>query len=959
METSAQVGRGERRRKGSLTIFAGYFSGTGKTYRMLEAASRAVRAGEDVAVGLLSCSQWPQTQILADGFETLPLKAFSEAGKTVYELDVDACLKRGPRLLLIDELSHENAGGSRHRKRCQDIEELLQAGIDIYTTLDVQHIESIQDTVSEILGAPAEERIPDRVFDQAARVEFVDCEPEDLRERLIRQDRTDLLSEYSQPKLSALRELALRRCADRTALDTQKSRGGERYRTREHVLVCLSAAPSNERVIRTAARMADAFRCGFTALFVETKNFQSIPQPDRNRLRANLRLAQQLGASVETVYGDDVAYQIAEFSRLSGVTKIVLGRGETSNRILFWKPSLTERLVELTPELDIHIIPDTGTARRFASHYKKELYAPAVPLLDLLKSTLLLVLSTLVGLIFYYLGLSEANIITVYILGVMLTSIFTKSAVCSFLNSVVGVLAFNFFFTEPRFSLHIYASDYMVTFLVMFLASLLTGSLAAKLKSLAKHSAQLAWRTKLLFETNQELQKAGTQDEILSVTARQLLKIFQRDIVTYRSDQGQLDAPKIFPVDDAFSESKYSAASEHQAAQWVLTNNKRAGAGTETFSDACCTYLAVRTAEQVYGVIGVAASGEEMDSFEGGLLLSILGECALAMENQKNLEEKEAAAVLAKNEQLRANLLRSISHDLRTPLTSISGNASNLLSNGDMFDAKTKHQMYVDIYDDAMWLINLVENLLSVSRLEGGQMNLHLSTELIGEVVAEALRHINRRSAEHHLHIQSGDEYLLAQMDAHLIVQVIINIVDNAIKYTPPGSDIEISWERQGRFAALSVADNGPGIPDSAKPRVFDMFYSASNRIADSRRSMGLGLALCKSIITAHGGEITVADHAPHGTVFTFTIPMEEVELHEYTLDVGRGGRCACPQSDHNDSAGARLPFSLCGQRGIRYSGSQFAQSGHHAVGFGTAGSGWRRGDSPCPHLVESADYCD
>lgn len=526
METSAQVGRGERRRKGSLTIFAGYFSGTGKTYRMLEAAGRAVRAGEDVAVGLLSCSQWPQTQILADGFETLPLKAFSEAGKTVYELDVDACLKRGPRLLLIDELSHENAGGSRHRKRCQDIEELLQAGIDIYTTLDVQHIESIQDTVSEILGAPAEERIPDRVFDQAARVEFVDCEPEDLRERLIRQDRTDLLSEYSQPKLSALRELALRRCADRTALDTQKSRGGERYRTREHVLVCLSAAPSNERVIRTAARMADAFRCGFTALFVETKNFQSIPQPDRNRLRANLRLAQQLGASVETAYGDDVAYQIAEFSRLSGVTKIVLGRGETSNRILFWKPSLTERLVELTPELDIHIIPDTGTARRFASHYKKELYAPAVPLLDLLKSTLLLVLSTLVGLIFYYLGLSEANIITVYILGVMLTSIFTKSAVCSFLNSVVGVLAFNFFFTEPRFSLHIYASDYMVTFLVMFLASLLTGSLAAKLKSLAKHSAQLAWRTKLLFETNQELQKAGTQDEILSVTARQLLKIF-------------------------------------------------------------------------------------------------------------------------------------------------------------------------------------------------------------------------------------------------------------------------------------------------------------------------------------------------------------------------------------------------------------------------------------------------
>ncbi len=265
METSAQVGRGERRRKGSLTIFAGYFSGTGKTYRMLEAAGRAVRAGEDVAVGLLSCSQWPQTQILADGFETLPLKAFSEAGKTVYELDVDACLKRGPRLLLIDELSHENAGGSRHRKRCQDIEELLQAGIDIYTTLDVKHIESIQDTVSEILGAPAEERIPDRVFDQAARVEFVDCEPEDLRERLIRQDRTDLLSEYSQPccgpeieRTSDPGACPGLPCADRTALADAfrytknfQSRGSERVLDPEHVLVCLSAAPSNERVIRT------------------------------------------------------------------------------------------------------------------------------------------------------------------------------------------------------------------------------------------------------------------------------------------------------------------------------------------------------------------------------------------------------------------------------------------------------------------------------------------------------------------------------------------------------------------------------------------------------------------------------------------------------------------------------------------------------------------------------------
>ena len=340
-------------------------------------------------------------------------------------------------------------------------------------------------------------------------------------------------------------------------------------------------------------------------------------------------------------------------------------------------------------------------------------------------------------------------------------------------------------------------------------------------------------------------------------------------------------APETFLADNTSSPDRYTSEKEREIAQWVAANNKRAGAGTETFSDSRCTYLSVRTGDQIYGVVGIAASDKPLDSFEASILLSVLGECGLALENKKNLEEKEAAAVLAKNEQLRANLLRSISHDLRTPLTSISGNASNLLSNGDLFDSKTKEQMYTDIYDDAMWLINLVENLLSVSRLEEGRMNLHVSTELIDEVVAEALRHINRKSVEYHLNVQNSEEYLLAQIDAKLIVQVLINIVDNAIKYTPPGSEVNIGWQRKGDSIYISIADNGPGIPDQAKPHIFDMFYTASNQIADSRRSMGLGLALCKSIVNAHGGEITVADHLPHGSIFTFSVPAGEVELHE------------------------------------------------------------------------------
>lgn len=880
MDAVASAGQATGRKQGKLTIFASYFSGAGKSYAMLESAREAKQAGLDVAIGIRSDTQWPQTTALAETFEVLPCKKVARDGHIADEIDLDACLKRHPQLIVIEDLSHWNADACRHMKRYQDIEELRKAGIDVYTTLDIHHIESIQDTVFSILGTSVPERIPDRVFDQADQVEFIDLEPQRLRQRLMDGHKEALLKACSLSQLSALREVGLRRCADRAALYTQEKMQTE-YRTHEHILVCLSSAPSNEKIIRTAARMAGAFRCGFTALFVETKAFQWMNARDKQRLQGNMRLAQQLGASIETVYGDDVADQIAEFSRLSGVTKIVLGRSGIPRRLLLRKPSLTERLIELTPELDIHIIPDNGVNRLLDTKHREVMHIPSISVLDLLKSAGILVLVTLIGLLFYNFGFTEANIITLYILGVMLISVYTRSSICSLVASIASVLTFNFLFTVPRFTLQAYDSEYPITFLVMFLASLLTGSLASKLKSHAKRSAQVAWRTKLLFETSQNLQRAHTQEEIISVTAKQLLKIFQRDIVVYSTDEKGLLEPKIFLVDEAASPQRYTTPKEREVAQWVLSNNKRAGAGTETLPDARCTYLSIRTGERVYGVVGIAASDKPLDSFESSILLSVLGECALALENQKNVEEKEAAAVLAKNEQLRANLLRSISHDLRTPLTSISGNASNLLSNGPLFDAKTKEQMYADIYDDAMWLINLVENLLSVSRLEQGRMNLHLTTELIDEVVAEALRHINRKRAEYHFHVQSSDDYLLAQMDAKLMVQVLINILDNAMKYTPPGSDIEIGWKQEGKFIYISVADNGPGISDQAKPHIFDMFYSASNQIADSRRSMGLGLALCKSIVNAHGGEIVVGDHKPHGSIFTFSVPAGEVELHE------------------------------------------------------------------------------
>lgn len=880
----------ENQTKGHLKIFFGYAAGVGKTYAMLKAAHIAKNQGVDVVAGYIEPHARPETAALLNGLKLLPTKEVEYNGIKLHEFDIDTALKRKPQLMLVDELAHTNAQGCRHTKRYQDIKELLNAGIDVYTTVNVQHIESLCDVVASITEVFVRERIPDSLFDNADQVELVDIETQELIDRLNagnvykeEQAKQAVENFFTVENLTALREIALRRCADRVNILTENARlkSHGNYHTDEHILVCLSSSPSNAKIIRTAARMATAFKGAFTALFVETPDFSVMSEENVKRLRSNMRLAEQLGAKIETVYGEDVPFQIAEFARLSGVSKIVIGRSSGVKRHLFSKPTLTEKLIASAPNLDIHIIPDTVSNEAvYRLRKAKKRHHIIFSAADILKCIVILLASSLIGTIFENLGFAEANIIPVFVLGVLVISVITKHQIYSLISSIVSVLVFNFLFTEPKFTLQAYDQGYPVTFLIMFLAAFLTGSLAIRLKNQAKQSARAAYRTKVLFDTNQLLQQSKDKNEIISVTSNQLIKLLGKDVVFYLAEKEKLEEPHIFSATNENLEV-YTSDNEKAVAGWVFKNNKRAGATTETLSSAKCLYLAVRVNNIVYGVVGIVMGEKPLDPFENSILLSILGECALALENEKNAREKEEAAVLAKNEQLRANLLRAISHDLRTPLTSISGNASNLLSNGDSFDMDTKKQLYTDIYDDSMWLIGLVENLLAVTRIEEGRLNLNISENLIDDAVTEALHHINRKSVEHHITVENEDELLLAKMDAKLIVQVIINLVDNAIKYTPKNSNIRISTEKQGDKAVVSLADDGDGIPDEMKPRVFDMFYSGANKLADSRRSLGLGLSLCKSIINAHGGEITVSDNLPHGTVFTFTLPIGEVKVYE------------------------------------------------------------------------------
>ena len=881
---------GTKKERGRLKIFFGYAAGVGKTYTMLNSAGEAKRAGLDVVAGYIEPHTRPETLALLEGLETLPPLNVQYKGITLRAFDLDGALARRPRLILVDELAHTNAEVCRHHKRYQDIQELLKAGIDVYTTVNVQHIESLNDIIAAITGVIVRERVPDSVFDEADQVELVDIEPDDLILRLNqgkiyqeRQAEKALKNFFIPENLIALREIALRRTADRVSRRAEeKAKVADKFKlaAEEHILICLSSSPSNAKVIRTAARMADAFHGAFTALYVEGGR-DGFSEEAARLLKDNLRLAEQLGARVSTVYGEDAAAQIAEYAKVSGVTKIVIGRSNNKRRFWGSRKNLVERLTDLAPNLDFYIIPDNLRPYR-----RKKAPVTGRPLFswpDTIRALAILVVTTLISLGFDLAGFSEANIITLYILGVLFISLATSGRVYGVLASLVSVFVFNFFFTEPLYTFQAVDSGYPVTFLVMFSASFITSTLTKQVKNQAHKEALKARRTEILLETSQKLQRAGGGEEILKETACQLRQLLDASIVCYPVSGQGLAEPLYLPkAGEEGLKERYTSRDEESVALWVLKNNKHAGATTNTLPGAKCLYLAIRDHDTVFAVIGAALERRDsLDAFERSLMAALLGECALAMEKERLGQAKRQIELKAQQEQLRANLLRTISHDLRTPLTSISGNAGVLMANSAVLDEQKKQSLYGDIFDDAQWLINLVENLLSVTRIENGSLALQKTPELLSEIIEDALEHVNRRKDEHRITVQLESDFLMAKMDSRLIIQVLINLINNAIAYTPAGSRIDLSAYAAGDMIRVEVADNGAGIPDAAKERIFDLFYTAENRRGDGKRGMGLGLALCRSIINAHGGEISVRDNQPRGAVFSFTLQAQEVDYHE------------------------------------------------------------------------------
>ena len=875
---SPRYGEAETGGTGRLKIFFGYAAGVGKTYAMLEAAHQAQKEGVDVVVGYVEPHARPDTLALLEGLEVLSCREVDYRGIRLREFDLDGALARRPQLILVDELAHSNAPGCRHTKRYQDVEELLQAGINVYTTVNVQHLESLNDLVTSITGIVVNERIPDHVFDRANQVELVDIVPADLEKRLEegkiyrqRQAKQALENFFTAENLTALREIAMRRTADQLNRTAVQEKKGKAARAGDHILICLSSAPSNAKVIRTAARMAEAFHSGFTALFVQTPETKELSGENIKRLRSNLRLAEQLGAQIATVYGADPAEQIAEYARVSGITKIVMGRVNHRQHPWIGQKSLADRLIERT-DLDVYIIPDRQPL------YKKPLGKLRKSRVrfswrDAVVTLLCLAISTAVGFAFDWAGFSESNIITIYILGVLVTAVSTSGHLYGAANSLLSVLAFNFFFTEPRFTLQADGPSYPVTFLIMLSSSIIASSLASRVKEQARMAAEKSYYTELLLGSSQKLQTIRTEWDCLRLTAEQLSRMFDRPVIYALNDADKELDFRIEPADEHTLLEKLSTE-EIGVAKWVQKNNKHAGATTNTLPDSKWLFLSVRGTRGVMGIVGVPIAGYVVpDAFEKNLMVALLGECGLSQERIRLEEERNQIALQTQRESLQANLLRAVSHDLRTPLTNINGSVGILMGKDQTLKPEVREQLYTAIDDDTNWLINMTENLLAATQLETDRTKLKTAPELLEDLFQSAVRQLDRRARDHHISVDLEDQTLMASMNAGMIQRVIINMMNNAIQYTPKDSHIILSGTRRKDWVEISVSDDGPGIPDEAKKHLFDLFYTAEQGKPDSKRGLGLGLHLCQSIVNAHGGTITVSDHAPSGTTFRFTLP--------------------------------------------------------------------------------------
>ena len=789
---------------------------------------------------------------------------------------MDGALVRRPTILLVDELAHTNAPGVRHPKRWQDVMELLDAGINVYTTLNIQHLESLTDVVAKITGILVRETVPDAILDEADDVALVDLPPDELLERF--KDGKVYVPENAQEavrnffrkgNLIALRELALRRTADRVDISMRGYMRdhaiGATWPVAERLLVSISPSPQSPRVVRAAKRMATALRAEWIVAYVETPGQVRLSEADRTRLADTLRMAEQLGAETVTLTGQSISEELLAFARTRNVTKIVIGKPRRPlwRRLLFG--SIADALIRSSGEIDIHVISGEGKpAASRAPRFRERRpdwrgYGLAALVFGLCTG--------LAWLMFPYFELS--NLIMAYLLGVVVVATRTGLGP-SILTSILSVGAFDFFFVPPYYTFAVSDTQYFVTFGVMLLVAVVLSNLASRMRAQAQSARLRERRTAALYAMSRELARSRGGHNVLETAVRHITDVFQCQALALLPDEaGQLT--RQVGLHEQFDRD----TTDIGASQWVFEHGQMAGPGTGTLPGATALFLPLTASRGTLGVLGIRpAEPHALEAPEQlHLLEAFANQAALTFERAQLAEEAQQAHVKAETEQLRSSLLSSVSHDLRTPLASITGTLSSVLEDEDQLDRTTRRGLLQSVYDEVERLNRLVNNLLDMMRLESGAVLVKKEWHLLEEVVGTALGHMEKRLQGRPVAVELPTDLPLVQLDAVMIEQVLINLIENSVKYTPPGSPIEISAAQQNGVVRVEVADRGPGVAAGDEQRVFEKFYRGHDATI---RGVGLGLAICRAIIEAHGGKILAWNRPEGGAVFRFTLPATE-----------------------------------------------------------------------------------
>ncbi len=864
-----------RSSRGKLTIFFGAAPGVGKTYAMLEAArAELLQEKRDVVVGVIETHGRYDTGALLLGLPILPRKRMDHRGIVIEEFDLDAALERSPAVLLVDELAHTNAEGCRHAKRWQDVEELLDAGIDVYSTLNVQHLESLNDVVAQITGVFVRETVPDSFVEQASEVHLVDLPPDQLLERL-KEGKVYLPAQaaraaenfFRKGNLIALRELALRHTAERVDADMRvwkAAHGIERtWATTERLLVGISPSPASSRLIRAARRMAASLHASWIAVYVETPASIRLSERERDQLAQNLRLAQQLGAETITLTGESAAEETIRFAKKRNVSKIVVGK-PTHPR---WKdllgPSFLDVLVRSSGEADVYVI--SGDDRPALVDAPRDgAPRPAGTTSGYVASVAIIGVATLVS--WKVFGWDQlADVVMVLLLGIVIVAMRFGYGP-SILAAVLGVLSFDFFFVPPYFTLAVSDLRHILTFAIMFLVAIVISSLTQRIRAQADAARQRENRTASLYAMSRELAAAASTDALFEVAVRHVADVFDAKvaILTPRAD-GVLAAA-------GGGALTYSPVEKEMAvAEWAWIRDRKAGLSTDTLPAARALYVPLHSGNTRVGVAGILPRDPRRftDPNQGQLLETFTGQIATAIERARLADAEQHARVQIETEQLKNSLLSSVSHDLRTPLAVITGSAATLSESG--LDEQTRKELLDTIQEEGQRLNRLVRNLLDMTRLQAGALRVKKEWQDVEEVIGSALTRLEERLVGRVVETALPDDLPMAPFDSILMEQVFINLLENAIKYTPDGSPLEISARRVPGAIEVSVMDRGPGVPPADVEKVFEKFYRSS----EGRGGVGLGLTICRGIVMAHGGRLWVDQREGGGAAFRFTIPLE------------------------------------------------------------------------------------